>query len=97
MTEAKTENGFDVCVTNGSQDSLSKIFEMVGKRGDIILMDNPCYAGTLAMVRNIIFVHNPIQDIIVLPFVEIGCMPNFGNIGVSAKTVRVSQVVWSFV
>ena len=50
MWNSSAEDGFDVCVTSGSQDGLGKIFEMLGKRGDTILMDNPCYAGTLAMV-----------------------------------------------
>ena len=51
MMRTDLADGYDVCVTNGSQDGLSKIFEMVGKRGDYILVDNPCYAGTLSMVR----------------------------------------------
>ena len=50
MKENEENNNFDVCVTNGSQDALSKVFAMLGNPNDYILMDNPCYSGTLAMV-----------------------------------------------
>jgi len=43
-------NRFEAVVTTGSQDGLMKIFEMLISPGDNILMDNPCYSGTLAAV-----------------------------------------------
>ena len=49
MAESR-EDGFDACVTIGCQDGLSKIFEMLCSPDDTILLDDPCYAGTLAMV-----------------------------------------------
>ncbi|XP_076808458.1 kynurenine/alpha-aminoadipate aminotransferase, mitochondrial-like [Clavelina lepadiformis] len=45
------DGGFDVVITSGSQDGLGKVFEMVANSGDNILLDDPCYAGTLAFLR----------------------------------------------
>ncbi|XP_069100408.1 kynurenine/alpha-aminoadipate aminotransferase, mitochondrial [Pleurodeles waltl] len=46
------ENGkMDVCVTAGSQEGLSKVFDMLISPGDNILLDEPTYAGTLAALR----------------------------------------------
>ena len=42
---------FDICVTNGSQDALSKAFEMVVESGDNVLVETPLYSGTLAILR----------------------------------------------
>lgn len=44
-------SSFDAIVTTGSQDGLSKVFEMLLNPGDAILVDNPCYSGTLAAIR----------------------------------------------
>ncbi|NXD35166.1 AADAT protein, partial [Copsychus sechellarum] len=41
----------EVCVTTGSQEGLSKVFEMLINPGDNILLDAPTYAGTLAALR----------------------------------------------
>eukprot|EP00058_Branchiostoma_floridae_P012752 XP_002598240.1 hypothetical protein BRAFLDRAFT_69573 [Branchiostoma floridae] len=41
----------DLCVTTGSQEALSKTFEMLVTPGDNVLMDQPTYPGTLAAVR----------------------------------------------
>ncbi|XP_069797445.1 kynurenine/alpha-aminoadipate aminotransferase, mitochondrial [Narcine bancroftii] len=41
----------DLCVTNGSQEGLSKVFEMLISPGDSILLDCPTYSGTLALLR----------------------------------------------
>ncbi|XP_059501024.1 kynurenine/alpha-aminoadipate aminotransferase, mitochondrial isoform X2 [Stegostoma tigrinum] len=40
-----------LCVTNGSQEGLSKVFEMLLAPGDFILLDTPTYPGTLAALR----------------------------------------------
>ncbi|XP_041042944.1 kynurenine/alpha-aminoadipate aminotransferase, mitochondrial isoform X1 [Carcharodon carcharias] len=37
----------DLCVTNGSQEGLSKLFEMLISPGDTVLLDTPTYPGTL--------------------------------------------------
>ncbi|XP_030306076.1 kynurenine/alpha-aminoadipate aminotransferase, mitochondrial isoform X2 [Calypte anna] len=41
----------EVCVTTGSQEGLSKVFEMLINPGDNILLDAPTYSGTLAALR----------------------------------------------
>ncbi|XP_043369314.1 kynurenine/alpha-aminoadipate aminotransferase, mitochondrial-like isoform X4 [Dermochelys coriacea] len=38
----------EICVTTGSQEGLSKVFEMLINPGDNILLDAPTYPGTLA-------------------------------------------------
>nr|XP_002125496.1 kynurenine/alpha-aminoadipate aminotransferase, mitochondrial-like [Ciona intestinalis] len=43
--------GFAACVSCGSQDGLIKVFEMLVNPGDNVLLDDPCYSGTLAMVK----------------------------------------------
>ncbi|XP_078071249.1 kynurenine/alpha-aminoadipate aminotransferase, mitochondrial isoform X2 [Mustelus asterias] len=40
-----------LCVTNGSQDGLSKVFEMLISSGDTILLDAPTYPGTLITLQ----------------------------------------------
>lgn len=37
----------DLCVTNGSQEGLCKVFEMLLNPGDNILLNEPTYSGTL--------------------------------------------------
>ncbi|XP_029430992.1 kynurenine/alpha-aminoadipate aminotransferase, mitochondrial isoform X2 [Rhinatrema bivittatum] len=58
----------DLCVTTGSQEALSKVFDMLINSGDNILLDAPTYSGTLATVLplgcNIINVPNDRQGII---------------------------------
>ncbi|XP_071599277.1 kynurenine/alpha-aminoadipate aminotransferase, mitochondrial isoform X2 [Heliangelus exortis] len=41
----------EVCVTTGSQEGLSKVFEMLINPGDSILLDAPTYSGTLAALK----------------------------------------------
>uniref|UniRef100_A0A8C4XYI2 Aminoadipate aminotransferase n=1 Tax=Gopherus evgoodei TaxID=1825980 RepID=A0A8C4XYI2_9SAUR len=41
----------EICVTTGSQEGLSKVFEMLINPGDNILLDAPTYSGTLAALR----------------------------------------------
>uniref|UniRef100_UPI00398E7823 kynurenine/alpha-aminoadipate aminotransferase, mitochondrial isoform X2 n=1 Tax=Pristiophorus japonicus TaxID=55135 RepID=UPI00398E7823 len=41
----------ELCVTNGSQEGLSKVFEMLLSPGDSILLDTPTYPGTLASLQ----------------------------------------------
>ncbi|KAJ3297136.1 hypothetical protein HK104_000792 [Borealophlyctis nickersoniae] len=43
--------GFDVCVGNGSQDVLTKAFEMLLAEGDHMLIESPAYVGSLAFLR----------------------------------------------
>nr|DBA29085.1 TPA: hypothetical protein GDO54_009346 [Pyxicephalus adspersus] len=41
----------ELCVTTGSQEGLSKVFEMLVNPGDNVLLDAPTYSGTLAAVK----------------------------------------------
>jgi kynurenine/2-aminoadipate aminotransferase len=43
----------EVIITNGSQDGLCKAFEMMMNPNDYILIQEPAYAGTLAIVKKI--------------------------------------------
>lgn len=40
-----------ICVTNGSQDALSKAFEMLISPKDSVFVESPTYSGTLAILR----------------------------------------------
>ncbi|CAF1131483.1 unnamed protein product [Rotaria sp. Silwood1] len=42
---------YDLCITNGSMEGLSKVFELVLNPGDPILVDSPCYSGSLDFLR----------------------------------------------
>ncbi|KAI9209309.1 pyridoxal phosphate-dependent transferase [Polychytrium aggregatum] len=42
---------FDICVGNGSQDVLTKAFEMLAAPGDSVLVEAPAYVGALAFLR----------------------------------------------
>eukprot|EP00445_Apocalathium_hangoei_P012666 CAMPEP_0203882598 /NCGR_PEP_ID=MMETSP0359-20131031/26793_1 /ASSEMBLY_ACC=CAM_ASM_000338 /TAXON_ID=268821 /ORGANISM="Scrippsiella Hangoei, Strain SHTV-5" /LENGTH=479 /DNA_ID=CAMNT_0050802661 /DNA_START=12 /DNA_END=1451 /DNA_ORIENTATION=+ len=42
---------WDIAFTTGSQDAISKTCEMLLTRGDSILVEEPCYPGTLAVVK----------------------------------------------
>uniref|UniRef100_A0A8C0IPJ7 Aminotransferase class I/classII large domain-containing protein n=1 Tax=Chelonoidis abingdonii TaxID=106734 RepID=A0A8C0IPJ7_CHEAB len=41
----------EICVTTGSQDSLSKVFEMLVNPGDNVLLEDPSYPGTLSALE----------------------------------------------
>ncbi|XP_077333331.1 kynurenine/alpha-aminoadipate aminotransferase, mitochondrial isoform X1 [Lithobates pipiens] len=41
----------ELCVTSGSQEGLSKVFEMLVNPGDNVLLDTPTYSGTISAVR----------------------------------------------
>ncbi|XP_062850420.1 kynurenine/alpha-aminoadipate aminotransferase, mitochondrial-like [Trichomycterus rosablanca] len=41
----------ELCVTTGSQEALSKVFEMLINPGDNVLLDAPTYSGTLAALQ----------------------------------------------
>jgi kynurenine/2-aminoadipate aminotransferase len=41
---------YDLCITNGSMEGLSKVFELVLNPTDPILVDSPCYSGSLDFV-----------------------------------------------
>lgn len=51
MSYSPEQGQMDLCVTNGSQEGLSKVFEMLISRGDNILLDCPTYSGTLATLH----------------------------------------------
>jgi len=40
----------DIIITNGSQDALSKAFEMLLKRGSSLIVESPTYSGSLAFL-----------------------------------------------
>ena len=42
---------FDICLGGGSQDVLSKAFDMLVNEGDAILIECPAYVGILAHLR----------------------------------------------
>ncbi|KAJ3155817.1 hypothetical protein HDU89_005375 [Geranomyces variabilis] len=42
---------YDVCVGNGSQDVLTKTFEMLLGKGDHLLIEAPAYVGSLAFLK----------------------------------------------
>ncbi|KAM6221462.1 kynurenine/alpha-aminoadipate aminotransferase, mitochondrial [Rhynchocyon petersi] len=46
-----SQGQMDLCVTCGSQDGLSKVFEMLISPGDNIILDEPLYSGTLQALR----------------------------------------------
>jgi len=50
-SHGRSADSFEVCVTNGSQEALSKAFEMCIKEGDYVLVDTPAYSGSLAGLR----------------------------------------------
>ena len=43
---------YDLCITNGSMEGLSKVFELVLNPTEPILIDSPCYTGSLDFVCN---------------------------------------------
>lgn len=45
------EGQMEICVTTGSQEGLSKVFEMLINPGDTVLLDAPTYPGTLSALR----------------------------------------------
>ncbi|XP_055970340.1 kynurenine/alpha-aminoadipate aminotransferase, mitochondrial isoform X1 [Sorex fumeus] len=45
------EGQMDICITNGSQDGLCKMFEMMVNPGDNILYNEPIYSGTLQALQ----------------------------------------------
>ncbi|KAI9098215.1 pyridoxal phosphate-dependent transferase [Phlyctochytrium arcticum] len=42
---------FEVCVGNGSQDVLTKAFDMLLDKGDHLLIESPAYVGSLAFLK----------------------------------------------
>ncbi|KAK2183051.1 hypothetical protein NP493_325g01000 [Ridgeia piscesae] len=45
------DGGTTICVTAGSQDALSKSFEMMVDPGDNVIVENPTYSGALMALR----------------------------------------------
>ncbi|XP_062991408.1 kynurenine/alpha-aminoadipate aminotransferase, mitochondrial-like [Elgaria multicarinata webbii] len=48
---APKKSQMKICVTSGSQDGLSKVYDMLINPGDNILLDEPNFTGTLAALR----------------------------------------------
>ncbi|XP_045408465.1 kynurenine/alpha-aminoadipate aminotransferase, mitochondrial-like isoform X4 [Lemur catta] len=46
-----SQGQMDICVTNGSQEGIYKVFEMIINPGDNILVNEPIYAGTLQALQ----------------------------------------------
>ncbi|XP_006902196.1 PREDICTED: kynurenine/alpha-aminoadipate aminotransferase, mitochondrial [Elephantulus edwardii] len=46
-----SQGQMDLCVTTGSQDGLSKVFEMLVSPGDNIILDEPVYSGTIQALK----------------------------------------------
>ncbi|CAF1013082.1 unnamed protein product [Adineta steineri] len=42
---------YELCVTNGSMEGLSKVFELLLNTTEPILVDSPCYSGSLDFLR----------------------------------------------
>jgi kynurenine/2-aminoadipate aminotransferase len=42
---------WDVMITNGSQDALAKVFDMLIDEGDSVLVENPTYSGALGALK----------------------------------------------
>ncbi|XP_071975962.1 kynurenine/alpha-aminoadipate aminotransferase, mitochondrial-like isoform X4 [Engystomops pustulosus] len=51
LTYSPDKGQMAMCVTTGSQEGLSKVFEMLVNPGDNVLIDTPTYSGTLAAVK----------------------------------------------
>lgn len=45
------EQDWDIAFTTGSQDAISKTCDMLLSRGDSVLVEEPCYPGTLAVMQ----------------------------------------------
>ncbi|XP_053559803.1 kynurenine/alpha-aminoadipate aminotransferase, mitochondrial isoform X2 [Bombina bombina] len=51
LTYCPDKGQMELCVTTGSQEGLSKIFDMLVSPGDNVLLDAPTYSGTLAALK----------------------------------------------
>uniref|UniRef100_F6ZL38 Kynurenine/alpha-aminoadipate aminotransferase, mitochondrial n=1 Tax=Xenopus tropicalis TaxID=8364 RepID=F6ZL38_XENTR len=51
MTYSPDKGKMELCVTSGSQEGLSKVFEMLVSPGDNVLLDAPTYSGTIAALK----------------------------------------------
>ncbi|XP_067885388.1 kynurenine/alpha-aminoadipate aminotransferase, mitochondrial [Heterodontus francisci] len=51
VNNSPEQGRMELCVTNGSQEGLSKVFDMLLNPGDTVLLDTPTYAGTLATLQ----------------------------------------------
>ncbi|CAF1261239.1 unnamed protein product [Didymodactylos carnosus] len=47
----KDFDSYDLCITTGSMEGLAKVFELLLNQGDPILIDSPCYSGSLDFLR----------------------------------------------
>eukprot|EP01096_Ripella_sp_DP13-Kostka_P000346 TRINITY_DN10404_c0_g1_i1.p1 TRINITY_DN10404_c0_g1~~TRINITY_DN10404_c0_g1_i1.p1 ORF type:complete len:458 (-),score=164.35 TRINITY_DN10404_c0_g1_i1:6-1304(-) len=46
--EIGEKHNWDICVTTGSQDGLSKLFDLLLDEEDVIITENPTYSGSLS-------------------------------------------------
>ncbi|XP_075053823.1 kynurenine/alpha-aminoadipate aminotransferase, mitochondrial isoform X2 [Mixophyes fleayi] len=51
LTYSPDQGQMELCITTGSQEGLSKVFEMLINPEDNVLLDAPTYSGTLAAVK----------------------------------------------
>ncbi|KAM4710266.1 kynurenine/alpha-aminoadipate aminotransferase, mitochondrial isoform 2-T2 [Discoglossus pictus] len=51
LTYSPDKGQMELCITTGSQEGLSKVFEMLVNPGDNVLLDSPTYSGTLAALK----------------------------------------------
>nr|AAH71002.1 MGC80030 protein [Xenopus laevis] len=51
MAYSPDKGKMELCVTTGSQEGLSKVFEMLVSPGDNVLLDAPTYSGTTAALK----------------------------------------------
>ncbi|KAK2712124.1 hypothetical protein QYM36_010975 [Artemia franciscana] len=51
LHEPPSTTDWEIVVTNGSQDGLCKAMEMLVDHGDYVLLEEPCYAGTLSILH----------------------------------------------
>ncbi|XP_053315755.1 kynurenine/alpha-aminoadipate aminotransferase, mitochondrial isoform X2 [Spea bombifrons] len=51
LTYSPDKGKMELCITTGSQEGLSKVFEMLVSPGDNVLLDTPTYSGTLAALK----------------------------------------------
>jgi len=48
---ANFTNRYDLCITTGSMEGLGKVFELLLNPNDPVLVDSPCFSGTLDFLR----------------------------------------------
>eukprot|EP00494_Astrolonche_serrata_P026780 UN27043 len=76
------KDGWEVVVGSGSQDVLTRAFDVLLEDGDSVMVESPCYPGTLAYLK-------PRDlDIISLEMDEYGVKPQSIRDALNSKNVR---------